>query len=182
MSDFIKTTSIPGLLYMDHPIYADHRGFFREVFHLEELEKELGHRFKIVQWNHSQSLPGVIRGQHAEGWNKLIYPTTGQAFLSLADIRPNSPTFGKYEAFEFNGKDYFALYVPKGLANSICVTGKEPVNYLYLVDAYYDGSDTNAVAWDDPDINIKWPIKNPIISDRDKHNSHLRQMFPEKFK
>ena len=135
----------------------------------------------MVQADHSYSVPGVIRALHAENWNKLVYPLTGKAFSAIVDIRPDSPAFGKIETFEFSEDNHKALFIPKGLANSICVHGNMPVHYLYLVDAYYDGKDTRAIAWDDHDLNIKWPIKNPIISERDKHNSTLREMFPEKF-
>lgn len=183
MSDqFIKKTSIPGLLKIERTTHADERGFFREVFHMDELEKELGFEFKPVQMNHSLSKPKVIRALHAENWNKLIYPVTGQMFAVIADIRPDFETFGKYETFTFSDKDRFALFIPKGLANSICVTGEEPVNYIYLVDSYYDGSDTRAIAWDDPDLNISWPVDNPVISQRDKSNPKLRELFPEKFR
>lgn len=68
------------------------------------------------------------------------------------------------------------------MANSYCITGDEAVHYIYLVDAYYDGIDTRAVAWDDPDLAIDWPIKDPIISERDKNNPRLRDLFPEKFR
>lgn len=182
MSDFIKTTSLNGLLVLERPTHEDERGFFREVFHLDELEQVLGHEFKPVQWNHSRSKPKVLRGQHAENWNKLIYPITGQAFAAVLDIRPESETFGKCETFEFNDNNKFALFIPKGFANSFCALGDVDVNYLYLVDSYYDGSDTKAIAWNDPDLQINWPIKNPIISQRDKNNPRLRDLFPEKFK
>ncbi len=62
------------------------------------------------------------------------------------------------------------------------MTGKESVDYIYLVDAYWDGLDTRAIAWDDPDLNIKWPVENPVISERDKNNPRLKDLFPEKFK
>ncbi|MCX6705317.1 MAG: dTDP-4-dehydrorhamnose 3,5-epimerase family protein, partial [Candidatus Woesebacteria bacterium] len=71
--------------------------------------------------------------------------------------------------------------ITSGIANSFCNFGKENAHYLYLVDNYYDGSDKKAVAWDDPDLNIKWPIKAPILSDRDKNNPRLRDVFPDKF-
>ena len=182
MSDFVKTTPIPGVLKLERPTHKDERGFFREILHLDELEQVLGWQFKPVQWNHSRSKPKVLRGQHAENWNKLIYPVTGEVFASVLDIRPDSETFGKVETFQFDGTNRFALFIPKGLANSFCVTGDEDVNYLYLVDAYYDGSDTTAIAWNDPDIKIVWPINDPIISERDKNNPRLRDLFPEKFK
>lgn len=181
-SKYIKTTSIPGLLILDRPTHLDERGFFREVFHLDELEEVLGHEFKPIQWNHSKSKPKVLRGQHAENWNKLIYPVTGELFASVVDIRPESETFAKVETFVFDDTKRNALFIPKGMANSFCVIGNTDVNYLYLVDAYYDGTDITAIAWDDPDLNIKWPISDPIISQRDKNNPTLRDLFPEKFK
>lgn len=127
------------------------------------------------------SVPGVIRALHAENWNKIVYPITGKMFAAIVDIRPGSRTFGRVETFEFNEEIPKALFIPKGLANSICVVGEKPVHYLYLVDEYYDGKDTRAIAWDDPDLNIKWPVKNPIISERDMNNPTLRELFPEKF-
>lgn len=179
---FVKTTRIPGLLVLERPTRLDERGFFREVFHLDELIKASGVDFHPVQWNHSESYPKVIRALHAENWNKLVYPVTGKMFGAIADIRPDSPTFGQVETFTFDSSNRRALFIPKGLANSICVVGDAPVNYMYLVDEYYTGSDTRAVAWDDPDLAIPWPVEHPIISERDSKNPTLRELYPEKVK
>ncbi len=181
-SEYIKLTSISGLLVLNRPIYKDDRGFFRELFHKDELEKIAGIKFDGVQMNHSNSTPGVIRGIHAEKWNKVIYPVSGEVFIAIVDIRPDSPTFAKVEIFNVNDNNRIGLFIPEGLANSLCVIGDKSVDYLYLVDTYYDGSDTRAIAWDDPDLAIEWPIKNPIISERDRSNPTLRDLFPEKFK
>lgn len=180
--DNIKKTSIPGLLIIERPTFEDDRGFFREAFRLNELEEFANIKFKPVQWNHAFSKPRVIRGLHAEKWNKLVYPITGEVFSAIVDIRPESPTFGKYETFKFDEESPKALFIPTGLANSLCVIGEKPVHYFYLVDAYYNGKDTRAIAWNDPDIKIPWPIKNPVISERDRQNPRLRDVFPEKFK
>lgn len=178
---YIKKTSIPGLLIIEREAFADERGFFKEVLHLDELEAISGVKFNLAQVNHSFSKPNVIRALHAERWNKIVYPITGKVFVAIADIRPDSETFAKVETFQFDGDNRQALFIPNGLANSICVNGDQAVNYLYLVDAYYDGLDTNAVAWDDPDLNIDWPVKNPILSKRDRNNPKLRDLYPEKF-
>lgn len=181
--DNIKKTTIEGLLKIVRPTFPDERGFFREFFRQNEFKDFSGIDFNPVQVNHSLSKPSVIRGIHAEAWNKVIYPVTGSVFLAFVDIRLESVTFGKYETFEFDTeKEHIAFYVSKGIANSVCVTGDKDVNYLYLVDAYYDGSDTKAIAWDDPDIKVPWPIEDPIISERDKTNPRLRELFPNKFK
>jgi len=178
----IKKTSISGLLVIEKPTYKDKRGFFREAVRLDELEEITGSKFEIKQWNHSLSHPKVIRALHAEGWNKLVYLVTGKMFAAIVDIRPDSKTFGKVETFTFDETRPRAMFIPEGLANSICVVGTEPVHYFYLVDKYYDGSDTTAIAWDDPDLNIDWPVKDPIISERDKKNPTMREKFPGKFK
>lgn len=178
---YIKETSIPGLLVLERPIFKDDRGFFREIVHKDELEAMIKKPFNGVQLNHSRSEPRVIRGLHAENWNKIIVPVTGEAFLAIVDIRPDSPTFAKVETFIVNDQNRISLFIPEGLANSVCVLGNTAVDYFYLVDAYYDGTDTRAVVWNDTDLNIDWPIKDPIISDRDQNNPTLRQLFPEKF-
>lgn len=182
MDNYIKKTSIPGLLILERPTFEDERGFFKEIFHLDELEKVTGEKFNLTQWNHSYSKPNVLRGLHAENWNKIVYCVTGQMFTAIADLRPDKETFGKVETFTIGQENRIALFIPKGLANSVCTVGENDVHYLYLVDTYYDGSDTKAVAWDDPDLAIKWPIEDPIISERDKNNPTMRELFPEKFK
>jgi len=183
----IKKTSIPGLLVIERPVFRDNRGFFHEIFRLNELEEATGIKFNPVQWSHSRSLPKVIRAIHAEGWNKLVYPVTGKMFAAIVDLRPDSKTFGKVETFEFDADDpnstQKALFIPKGgIGNSICVVGDKPVDYVYLVDEYWDNNKARGIAWNDPDLAIKWPVKDPIVSERDRQNSRLREMFPEKFK
>lgn len=186
ISEYIKKTSIPGLLLIERPVYKDNRGFFHEIFRLNEVIQASGIKFKPVQWNHSYSYPCVIRAIHTEEWNKLIYPVTGKVFVAMIDVREEKKTFGKVETFIFdNTKKNFphsALFIPKGVGNSLCVIGNVPVHYFYLVDEYWDDKKAQGIAWDDPDLAINWPIKNPILSERDKGNPKLRELFPEKFK
>jgi len=185
MTDFseqvVKKTLIDDLYIIERPVFKDDRGLFKEVVRFGSLSKDINFDFKPSQWSHSISKKGVLRGIHAESWNKIVYPVTGKVFLAQVDIRPESRTFGKYETLISDEDNRFALYVTKGIANSFCVMGEEDVHYLYVVDGSYDGSDTKAIAWDDPDVAVPWPVKNPIISDRDKGNPRLRDMFPDKF-
>ena len=184
-SEYIKKTSIPGLLVIERPTHRDFRGFFHEIFRQNELEKVAGIKFNPVQLNHAVSVSRVIRAIHTEGWNKLVYPATGKMFAAIVDVRPESKTFGRVETFTFDNtrKDspHKALFLPKGMGNSVCVIGKEPVHYFYIVDEYWDDKKAAGIAWDDPDLAIDWPVKNPIISERDKNNLTLREHFPEKF-
>ena len=182
----IKKTSIPGLLLIENPIHQDERGFFLEIVRMNELLEESGIDFKPVQFSHSMSLPRVIRAIHSEDMNKLVYPLTGKIFIAIVDVRPESPTFGTHEEFTFDNTEvqetHKALFLPKGMGNSICALGNEPVHYVYLVDQYWRKDIAKGIAWDDPDLNIKWPVKDPIISERDRTNPRLRELFPEKFK
>lgn len=178
----VKKTSIEGLLIIEMPDHSDERGFFREVFHVNEIEEVLRHEFKPLQMNHARSNSKVLRGIHAENWNKLIYPVNGEVFAVILDIRVDSPTFSKFETFTIDDSNRIALFISKGLANSYVVIGKDIVEYIYLVDRYYDGSPTKAIAYDDPDLNINWPISDPIISERDRNSIKLRELFPDKYK
>jgi len=182
-------TKIDGLYFLAYNFAADERGFFAEVGHTHKIETVTGQPFKIAQINHSRSLLNVVRGMHAEGWNKLVTVINGFAFSALADVRPDSPTFGVVETFELgpdNGGLKGSLYISQGIANSVCVL-KPPVDYLYCVDKLYqerDKSGDQAISLFDPDLSIAWPIEKAkiIISERDKNAVFLRQKFPDKFK
>lgn len=185
-SNIVKT-SIPGVVLIQRPIHGDARGFVHEPYNKKELEEATGIEFNPVQWTHAYVRPGVIKAIHSENWNKLIYPVTGILYAPIVDLRPESPTFGKVEYITIdNTKDDSkrqALFLPKGgIGNSVCVLGDEMMHYFYLIDEYWDDSKAQGVAWDDLDLNIKWPVENPILSERDQHNPTLRELFPEKFK
>lgn len=185
MNDSIKETTINGVYEIVRPTFTDERGFFHEVFRLNELE-EKGIFFNPVQWGHSRSHPNVIRAIHSEEWQKIVYPVNGKIFIAIADVRADSETFMKVETFELDNttsdSPHKALFLPPGVGNSICVIGAEPVDYVYLVDEYWDNSKAKGIVWNDPDLNINWPIKNPVLSERDENNPTLRELYPEKFR
>lgn len=175
----VANTTLPGLLKIERPLRHDVRGYFHEVVRPEELTEVIGKEFVLKQVNHSRSVQNVLRGLHAEHWDKIVWVVRGAALSAIVDIRPDSPTFGKYELFELTDTNGIALYIPEGFANSICA--QTDIDYVYLVNKTYDGSDTTAVAWDDLDIGIQWPNRYPILSDRDQNNPRLRDLFPERF-
>lgn len=178
----IIKTPIPGLLIIKKPTFKDNRGYFREVIRIRELEKVTRKKFNFKQWSHSWSKPRVIRALHAEEQNKIIYPISGHVFSVYVDVRLDSETFGKTYKIEFKEPNNKAVFIPKGVANSICVIGTRPVHYLYLIDEYYSKDRIKGIAWDDLDLAIDWPIKKPIISDRDKKNPKMRELFPKRYK
>lgn len=179
MTNIITETSMPGLLRIERPLRHDQRGFFHEVVRPEEISEFNGKPYQVRQVNHSHSNQGVLRGLHAERWDKIVWVASGRAFSAIVDIRPDSPTFGRYETFELSQENGLVLYIPEGFANSVYAL--TDIDYIYLVSKTYDGSDTFAVTWDDPDIAIPWPDLNPIISDRDRNNPRLRDIYPERF-
>ena len=181
-------TKIHGLYYLSYNFNADERGFFAEVGYAHKIEALTGKPFKIVQINHSRSNLNVVRGLHAEGWNKLTMVINGLAFSALADVRSDSSTFGQLETFEFgpdNGGLKGSLFIPQGVANSVCVL-KAPVDYIYCVDRLYQDRDKagdQAISLFDPDLNITWPLNRDkmVLSERDKNAVFLRQKFPHRF-
>lgn len=176
----IRRCAIDGLLIIERPTFADDRGFFRESFRLNELVDALGQAPCFVQENHSRSRRGALRGLHSENWEKLIYVPRGEVFTAVADIRADSPTFGAVETFILGETNRLKLFLPRAVAHGFCVLSSE-ADYVYQVTAYYDGSDMQAVRWDDPDLAVAWPIADPILSHRDQHNPALREIRPERF-
>ena len=188
IKDGVFKTKINGLYYLAHNHFPDDRGFFAEVGHTHKIEDIIKTPFKIAQVNHSRSLKNVVRGMHAEGWQKLVTVTSGVAFTALADIRPDSNTFAQVETFLLGvGPKALqgSLFIKKGIANSVCVV-EGPVDYLYCVDSLYkdrDQSNDQAISLFDPDLNINWPIEKQkmIISQRDKDAVTLKAKYPQKF-
>jgi dTDP-4-dehydrorhamnose 3,5-epimerase len=144
---------------------------------MNELEAYLQHAPRFVQENHSRSIRGTLRGLHAENWEKLIYVPRGDVFTAIADIRPQSPTFGQVETFLLGESNRCKIFIPRRMAHGYCVLSDE-ADYLYQVTEYYDGTDLLAVAWDDPDLAVPWPIRDPILSERDQRNPTFRSLFP----
>ncbi len=185
----VYKTKINGVLYVQRPIYRDNRGFFSEIVKIPELEVIIGQPFVVKQVNHARSEQNVVRGIHAEGWNKLVCVVNGVCYAVIVDVRPESETFGAKEYFLMgDGENALdgCLFLPSGVGNSICVM-KGPVDYFYLVDRLYADRDKNgdmAISVFDPDLNIEWPIKKEemVISERDTNTVTLREKYPEKFK
>lgn len=176
----VTSTSIAGLHVVTQPTHGDDRGFFRQTWVASELTEALGRTPTFVQGNHARSSPGVLRGFHAEPWDKLVYVPRGRVLAVIADIRPDSPTFGTAIATELgDATGRVRLFVSEGLGNSYCVLGDEPADYLYDVSAEWrPGVDKRAVAWDDPTLAVDWPISEPVLSPEDRTAPTLAERFP----
>lgn len=184
----IYSTRIEGLYYVAHTTHQDERGFFSELAHVSELEKVIGSHFIVKQVNQARSKVNVVRGIHAEDWNKYVTVTSGVGFVAIVDTRPESITFGNKEYFVLGHADYAldgSLYIPARAGNSICVL-EGPIDYVYFVDRLYKDRDLSgdvAISLFDPDISITWPIprNEMIISERDLKAVTLRDRYPKKF-
>lgn len=176
----IKETEIPGLLIYQREVFEDNRGFFHEIIKLRDIEKVIGKKINIVQSNHARSYPGVIRGFHAEPWEKIVYVASGEVMAVIVDFRVDSPTFGKAVKIMLGDKNRNTLYLPEGMGNSFCAVGDEKVEYIYHITQYFEGKPTPAVSYNDPLITKQfggWPIDNPIVSEKDKSYPTLKEKF-----
>ncbi|WP_418320262.1 dTDP-4-dehydrorhamnose 3,5-epimerase [Piscinibacter sakaiensis] len=154
-------TSIAGVLIFEPKVFGDERGFFMESFNQKVFDDAVGERISFVQDNHSRSARGVLRGlhfqrpPHAQG--KLVRVTQGSVFDVALDIRPDSPTFGRWEGIELSGSNHRQLWIPAGLAHGFLVTS-DSADFLYKTTDYYAPAAEGAVRWDDPALAIAWPL------------------------
>ena len=163
-------TKIPGPLIIKTKIYNDKRGFLKETFR-NNLFKNIKFPFDIM----SSSKKKVLRGLHIQADKsqaKIITVTHGKIFDVAVDLRKNSKTFGKYVSLIISENSDFSFYVPKGFAHGfLCLSKKCTVNYK--CSEYRQSKYEKTLSWNDPKINIKWPILNPILSEKDKEGLNL---------
>jgi len=172
----IETTPLPDVVVVHHEVFEDDRGFFMEVFR-GDLFAELGLPSSMVQANHSRSSRNVLRGLHFQ-WEppmgKLMRVTRGQAFLVAVDIRPGSPTVGKWFGAELAEDDHKQVWAPAGFARGFTVLS-ESAEIQYLTTGIYNSRGESAILWNDPAIGVDWPVKNPILSPKDAGAQTLAQ-------
>jgi dTDP-4-dehydrorhamnose 3,5-epimerase len=166
----IVKTELAGVVLIELAVYGDERGFFTERFQRERFAGA-GLPIDFIQDNHSRSAPGVLRGlhyQHTPAQGKLIGVVRGRIWDVVVDIRPWSATFGQYFDCELSDLNGRLLWIPPGFAHGFCVTGDEPADVLYKVDAPYNPAGESGILWSDTELGIRWPVANPIISARDQ--------------
>lgn len=183
VSETVHKTAIEGLYYIPHKHFPDDRGFYSELARTPEIDALTKETFVAKQFNQSRSNKNVIRGIHAEDWNKLVTITNGVCFCALVDLRKDSLTFGKSETLLLGTSGEAlkgSIFITKGIGNSFCVV-EGPADYIYAVDQIYAERDTSndlSINLFDPDININWPISKEdlIISDRDLQAVNLKDL------
>jgi len=163
----VSKTPIDGLLIIEPKIFVDPRGMFYEVYSESRYEEHGIPCF--VQDNHSISKKGVVRGLHYQvnpGQSKLVRVTRGEIFDVAVDIRKQSPTYGKWWGLSLSETNNFQLYIPIGFAHGFCVLS-ELAEVLYKCSDYYSPENERGILWNDPGLAIDWPVKDPILSEKD---------------
>jgi dTDP-4-dehydrorhamnose 3,5-epimerase len=175
----ILETNLPEVLIIKPKVFSDSRGYFYESFNLAAFSTKL--RIKdIVQDNESKSIYGVIRGLHYQippfAQSKIVRVITGKVFDVAVDIRKGSPTFGKQVVVELSEENKLQLYIPRGFAHGFAVMSEEVI-FSYKVDNYYAPQYERGIFYNDPEINIQWPIETSsiILSGRDAQLPHLNE-------
>ncbi len=161
-------TELPGVLIIEPDRFGDDRGFFMESWNLRRY-REIGISSPFVQSNLSQSERGVVRGLHFQNphpQGKLVQVLSGEVFDVAVDIRSDSPTFAQWVSVSLDAGSSRQLYIPPGFAHGFCVTS-ETALFTYFCSTPYEPQHDAAIAWDDPDIGVVWPIAQPRLSSKD---------------
>src|SRR5260370_27712385 len=161
----IESTSLRDVAVVVTEVFQDSRGFFTETYR-EDQFRALGLPTQFVQDNHSRSAKGVVRGLHFQ-WEppmgKLMRVTQGNAFLVAVDIREGSPTLGKWVGVEASDENRRQVWAPAGFARGFCVLS-DVAEIQYKCSGIYNNKGESGIRWDDPEIGIKWPIQDVLLS------------------
>jgi len=165
----VEQTPIPGVLVVSPETFDDHRGFFAEVFR-SDVYRAAGLPDTFVQLNLSRSRHGVLRGLHFQydpPQGKLVRVARGSAFLVAVDLRKGSPTLGKHFATMLDDSTLRMLWAPASFARGFCVLS-DVADIEYLSTSVWNARGESGIRWNDPAIGIEWPVKHPILSDKDQ--------------
>ena len=180
----VTPTAIAGVLILEPKVFGDERGFFMESFNQKAFDEAVGRHVEFVQDNHSRSAKGVLRGlhyqlpPHAQG--KLVRVTSGRVFDVAVDVRRGSPSFGKWVGVELSAENHRQLWLPEGIAHGFIVLS-ESADFVYKCTDYYHPASEQGIAWNDPDIGIRWPFDDaPALSAKDQANPRLRDQPRER--
>lgn len=171
-----KKLEIPEIILIEANSFPDSRGFFMESYQKSTFD-ENGITTNFVQDNYSHSIKGVLRGLHYQKnpkpQAKLVTSLKGEIFDVGVDIRKNSPTYGKWVGEILSEKNRRLLYIPEGFAHGFCVLS-ESADVLYKVNNEYSPEDEKGIMWNDPDVDIMWPIDKPILHEKDNQLPSLK--------
>lgn len=176
--------SIPDLLLIKPKVFEDERGYFFESFNQEAFEMATGLTTVFVQDNESLSRKGVLRGLHFQApphaQAKLVRVVHGAVYDVAVDLRKGSPTYGQWDGALLTAANKHQLYVPEGFAHGFAVMDHDTI-FAYKCSGYYHKASEVCIAWNDPAIDINWPVEVPIISQKDREDALAFQTFESPF-
>lgn len=172
----VKEMRLQGLYLLEPRVFQDNRGFFMESYN-QKIFRDLGFNYQFVQDNHSLSVEaGTIRGLHFQtnpmAQTKLVRVLRGAIFDVVVDLRKHSPSYGQWVGVILSAENKRQLLIPKGFAHGFC-TLVPNTEVLYKVDEFYSPEHDRGIRWDDPVLNIDWPVTNPILSEKDQQLPYL---------
>jgi dTDP-4-dehydrorhamnose 3,5-epimerase len=171
----VSHSKLKGCVIIEPSVFGDERGFFLETFQAVRYEQEAGIDLPFVQDNHSRSARGVLRGLHfqkTKPQGKLVRVVRGEVYDVAVDIRKGSATFGEWEGVTLSEDNKKQFWVPPGFAHGFEVLS-DTADFEYKCTDYYDPSDEGCILWSDPDLDIPWPIANPVLSTKDESAKRL---------
>ena len=176
----VTPTAIADVLLLEPRVFGDARGFFLESYNEKVFAQATGLQVQFVQDNHSRSQRHVLRGMHFQTENpqgKLVRVVAGAVFDVVVDIRPDSPTYGRWIGETLSVDNQRQLWIPPGLAHGFLVLS-ESADFLYKTTEYYHPASERCLAWNDPIVAIDWPLddKPPLVSDKDAKGLSLNQL------
>jgi dTDP-4-dehydrorhamnose 3,5-epimerase len=177
----IKEVKIQGILIIEPDVFKDERGFFLETWNKERYEK-IGIQYSFVQDNISFSKKGILRGlhfQYPQPQGKLIQVLSGQVIDIAVDIRIGSPTYGQWHSEILSNVNLRQMYAPPGFAHGYCVMSESAI-FSYKCTDFYNPNTERGIIWNDPDLNINWPIEEPVLSPKDAKYPMLKDLPPDK--
>jgi dTDP-4-dehydrorhamnose 3,5-epimerase len=171
--------ALSGIFVIEPQVFSDNRGFFYESYNQKAFEEAIGRKVHFVQDNHSKSAKGVLRGLHFQDPHpqaKLIRVIQGEVFDVAVDLRKNSATYGRWVGEYLSDSNRRQLWIPEGFAHGFLVLS-DTVEFLYKTTDYYHPEAEKCLCWNDPDVNIAWPISgDPVLSLKDSQGKRLRAL------
>ena len=171
----VVKTKLHDCVIIEPMVFGDERGFFLETFQAERYAKLARITLAFVQDNHSRSSKSVLRGLHyqkTKPQGKLVRVVRGEVYDVALDIRQGSPTFGQWEGVILSEENKRQFWLPPGFAHGFLVLS-DTADFEYKCTDYYDPSDEGCVLWNDPDLDIPWPLADPILSSKDASADRL---------
>lgn len=180
----VSALSIPDLILLEPRVFSDERGYFFESFNSDVFESATGLSLTFVQDNESMSHKGVLRGLHFQAppyaQGKLVRVVQGSVYDVAVDIRTNSPHYGRWCGEILSADNKRQLFIPEGFAHGFAVLEDHTI-FSYKCTAPYHKASEGCIAWNDPSLNIKWPVHAAVVSEKDKLSAHFFNTFKTPF-